>query len=379
MFNAVHSPMFRTGGRCFRKALYGGRRYALLKGILISLRRSMKDRELADVEQLFQKSLGCYLGAIDTIRSHAVEVSPEDLKEHRERLGALRRSIQSDPSSAMLEESVETLGREIVDYNAKIASFYDESKAEVEQVLGLLQDATRALSERDVKYDTQFKGFAKELEATARCESLQQVRLQITLQASKLRNYVAAMRSETAEALEPLRAELRSTENRLQAAERLASTDALTNLFNRREGEKRLGQKISSAEPVCMMVVDLDRFKSINDRFGHHCGDEVLRLFAKKLQENVRAGDTACRWGGDEFVVIMGCQLKDALPRSRQMAGQLRSRYPVTLNGKRIEVELSASIGVAQCIPGEAVEASFERADAMLYQMKQQPAPSAVG
>src|SRR5205085_9445338 len=110
--------------------------------------------------------------------------------------------------------------------------------------------------------------------------------------------------------------------------------------------------------------------KWINDRYGHHSGDQVLQMVARKLEEQICPSDTVCRWGGDEFLIMMECDLKIALNRSRQIGEKLRGHYDITIAGHQTEVEASACLGVAAHAPGETLEQVFQRADSMLYQIK---------
>ena len=89
----------------------------------------------------------------------------------------------------------------------------------------------------------------------------------------------------------------------------MAVTDGLTGLHNRRYLDSHLktlfDRAVSRRRPLSLMITDLDRFKSINDTYGHDGGDDVLREFARRLRKNVRGIDLACRFGGEEFVVVM--------------------------------------------------------------------------
>src|SRR5437764_13351351 len=89
----------------------------------------------------------------------------------------------------------------------------------------------------------------------------------------------------------------------------MAITDALTGLHNRRYMESHLGtlaeQASSRGKPLALMMLDIDYFKSINDSYGHDAGDDVLRQFAVRVRKSIRGIDLACRYGGEEFVVVM--------------------------------------------------------------------------
>jgi two-component system cell cycle response regulator len=124
-------------------------------------------------------------------------------------------------------------------------------------------------------------------------------------------------------------------------------------------------------EPVSALLVDIDHFKRINDTFGHDIGDEVLREFSVRLATNVRAIDLACRYGGEEFVVIMpDTELKDAL----RIAERLRLHVagtPFKAPGLSEPLTVTISVGVACTIGAEDTpEALLKRADAAVYEAK---------
>jgi len=154
-----------------------------------------------------------------------------------------------------------------------------------------------------------------------------------------------------------------------------AVTDTLTGLHNRRYMTSQAGALVKRAvlggDPVSALLVDIDHFKRINDTFGHDVGDEVLREFAVRLATNVRAIDLACRYGGEEFVVIMpDTQLKDAL----RIAERLRlhvSGTPFRVAGLAEPLTVTISVGVA-CTLGadDTQEALLKRADAAVYEAK---------
>ncbi|HIJ95774.1 MAG TPA: diguanylate cyclase [Desulfuromonadales bacterium] len=151
---------------------------------------------------------------------------------------------------------------------------------------------------------------------------------------------------------------------------RLAATDELTGLSNRRSFNDGLSAAVSATRrhhyPLSMIMIDLDHFKKINDTCGHSEGDEVLKLFANLLREMIRAEDTAARWGGEEFVVILphtGCEAAAAL------AERIRVGFEMKV-GDDVPYKLSASFGVVQLQEGENRDNLIRRADDALYRAK---------
>jgi two-component system cell cycle response regulator len=163
--------------------------------------------------------------------------------------------------------------------------------------------------------------------------------------------------------------------NNLDQSLELAVTDQLTGLHNRRYMDGQLTALVARAahggEPVCLLAVDIDHFKKINDGFGHDVGDEVLREFAVRLASNVRAVDLPVRHGGEEFLVVMpDTRIDDA----RRIAERLRLHVagsPFRVMGGAEVLDVTISIGVAASLPGEATpDGLLKRADAAMYEAK---------
>ncbi len=155
----------------------------------------------------------------------------------------------------------------------------------------------------------------------------------------------------------------------------LAVTDQLTGLHNRRYMEGQLGALVKRAthggDPVSALMIDIDHFKKINDNFGHDIGDEVLREFAVRLASNVRAIDLPCRYGGEEFTVIMpGAQLADA----QRVAERIRLHVagsPFRVAGGKELLTVTISIGVATTIgETDTPDILLKRADEAVYEAK---------
>lgn len=153
----------------------------------------------------------------------------------------------------------------------------------------------------------------------------------------------------------------------------LATTDALTELPNRRGFDILAEQALQEAQrdnsPLCAVLLDLDDFKLVNDRYGHLAGDDVLRRFAKRLRGALRQSDILCRWGGEEFILLLKNTDHQA---AHELAEKLRQhcaeqRYPV--NGETLQV--TVSLGLSQWHTGDSLHALLGRTDRALYRAKQ--------
>jgi len=156
----------------------------------------------------------------------------------------------------------------------------------------------------------------------------------------------------------------------IDEVKRLAQEDYLTGLTNRRKGTEVIGTELRRCQryggTFAVILMDIDRFKEINDTYGHEVGDRVLKETAKLLQGTIRDADSAGRWGGEEFLVV--CPQTD-LEGARALAEKLRSAYArAELSGA---IRKTASFGVASYHAGDSVEALVRRADAALYAAKE--------
>jgi diguanylate cyclase (GGDEF)-like protein/PAS domain S-box-containing protein len=161
----------------------------------------------------------------------------------------------------------------------------------------------------------------------------------------------------------------------LQTQLREQSThDALTGLYNRRYLEETLGRELLSAErhghPVSLIMGDLDHFKRVNDRFGHLAGDEVLRAFGAILKKNARGSDVYCRYGGEEFLLVLPRMAQgSAFERAEQLRHAMQAS-PVAYGASLIAV--TASFGVATFPKdGQTGDALIAAADHALYEAKE--------
>jgi len=150
-----------------------------------------------------------------------------------------------------------------------------------------------------------------------------------------------------------------------------ATTDPLTGVLNRRGFFEAAGELMDSNRtgmaPVSLLAFDLDKFKSINDRFGHDGGDAVLEMFAQVVRKTMRASDVIGRLGGEEFVAMVSGTLAEAAIAAERVRSAFAAAE-IVLEGQRIEA--TVSIGIACGSPLAAVETLITRADVALYRAK---------
>lgn len=155
--------------------------------------------------------------------------------------------------------------------------------------------------------------------------------------------------------------------------EQQAICDPLTGLYNRRylDGafDRELARAGRSGSPVAVIMGDIDHFKAVNDTYGHRAGDEVLRAFSTLLKQNCRRSDIPCRYGGEEFLLVLVDTPEDEAVRRAEQCRQALSATPVIFGPSAIRV--TASFGVASFpAAGRTRDALIAASDAALYEAK---------
>jgi diguanylate cyclase len=180
---------------------------------------------------------------------------------------------------------------------------------------------------------------------------------------------------ELKKSLEKSKSQIDNLRSHLAEAQEISMRDPLTSLSNRRRFDDSLARELADARQqgttLSLVLADIDNFKKVNDLFGHTIGDEILKMFARVLQDNVCARDTVSRYGGEEFAVILPeTEVENARRITERMRTQLEGmQLAVNDSGQEIG-RITASFGIAELSLGDNAETLVQRADAKLYQAK---------
>jgi diguanylate cyclase len=201
-------------------------------------------------------------------------------------------------------------------------------------------------------------------------ELLREWVMRLELNNQVMRQANSALVEELAEA----HRELAATQAEIGRSRESALRDPLTGIANRAGLDLALTRLIAglSGQPLCVAVLDIDHFKSLNDGYGHQAGDQVLLVVTRALLASARASDIVGRPGGDEFVVVLaGTTLQVAHNVADGIRAAIASSDLTGALGSDSLGGITASIGIAEFIPGESIARLFDRADRCLYRAKQ--------
>jgi len=246
------------------------------------------------------------------------------------------------------------------DVSGQLSGTIAEAQAALSTALGSVTDYSSALADASV-----------ELGAEMSATDLRDL-------AGQLQDRTGAMALEN----EQLRRQLERAQSRigelhqdLELVRREAMSDPLTGALNRRAFDQRLATAIADAEstgePLVLLLADIDHFKRFNDRFGHQIGDQVLRLVAGTMGDNVKGRDSVARIGGEEFAILLPqTRLADAVALAGVMRLAIESKALVSRSTGRQLGRVTASFGVALHAPGNTPEQLVADADRGLYAAK---------
>jgi diguanylate cyclase (GGDEF)-like protein len=304
--------------------------------------------------------------------SAAEDASPHSL-ELDQSLKRLARRLATDPSKKGVAKIGKQVELELREWGKRAALDKRAIADHVKELLIALAHEFKSVDNRNQGYSDRFIGLTDQFGKIANINDLTTIRTSLVEKVEELKSTLDQMKRENQQALEEFRNELSSYESKLLRAEGRALTDPLTGLANRRSIEERLGQSIANGWSVCLAMFDLNRFKPVNDELGHLAGDDLLSQFSKRLSAQIRSGDLAGRWGGDEFVVIMmWCDLSDAtvvIERiKREVFGTYRLQTRTALS--LVEINIDAAVGIAQWEEGDSVQHLIQKADSLMYAQK---------
>lgn len=169
--------------------------------------------------------------------------------------------------------------------------------------------------------------------------------------------------------------EIEALQASLRGAEEATFKDPLTGSGNRRLFDMAMQKAVEDSNaretPLSLIMCDIDHFKRINDMFGHHVGDEIIKALAGVIEASVREMDSVARYGGEEFAIILpGTKLQDAKETAERIRRNFGAKQFSVRNTNQKIGQVTASFGVADHRPGDDVEAFVQKADAMLYEAK---------
>jgi diguanylate cyclase (GGDEF)-like protein len=327
-------------------------------------------RDEPDASGAFSAAIAAYRSALQEMGSCSVEACPALGEELKRSLGRLGEKLSVSMSSEGVGTTELEVRERLQNWGRETARHYHKQADEVKGLLIVMARTAESVGERDQRCAGQISEVTTRLQGIASLEDLTQIRASIEKTAAELKTSVERMAAEGKAAIEHLRAEVAVYQAKLEEAEETSSRDALTGVRSRLFAEGQMARRIDARAKHCVAILDIDGFKRVNDENGHLAGDELLKQFATELQSACRSTDVIARWGGDEFLVLLDCNMETATAQTERLTQWVCGRYKVQGGSGAKNLNIRASIGLAEYIPGETMKAILDRADAAMYRNK---------
>jgi diguanylate cyclase (GGDEF)-like protein len=338
---------------------------------MISLKKHIDSWQMRRGESPPEFDTEAYRSLITAFADCSSRAVPELGEGLHHKLNELAEAISGHPVTAeQLEEVHQKIEGELTQWSEQAHECHETNERELKQVVDVMAEAVVSVTQNDERHAREFVELADRLRALTSLNDIAQIRRSIIEGATSLTECVERQAKASQESLKRLSAQVEDYRSRLDKSEQLSSVDPLTGLANRRRFEELLEAKVKSGKRFCLILMDLDDFKEINDQLGHLAGDELLKSFADKLQSQFPSAELVARWGGDEFAIILTTNVKDAEARVNRLRISGLGECKINTDLRPVWVAAEASIGVVEW---NGVENSVElvgRADRAMYVQK---------
>ncbi len=320
------------------------------------------------VSEPIEESARCYQLALPLMTKHSIPMTPGNYKTWYHYVSGknneLKKAIDSiiENKEQFSEETNEMLYQRF--FVEKPEEKLKEIQVEMQQTLLSILKETADITDQTEQYEFSVLKSVDKLSEDMSVKDIRNVLDKVLVATKKVVHSGKAIKlrlNNTTNTLEEIQKKFEKAKNELLL-------DFLTGVLNRKGFAEKLESLVTNTNNLCLLMLDIDNFKSFNDKYGHMVGDEVLKFVAKNIQNSVRGSDIVARFGGEEFVVILP---KSELMGAKAVAENIRTSFANIKLQRKNQTEnlgkITVSIGGAQYRLCETLETFISRADEALY------------
>jgi diguanylate cyclase len=274
--------------------------------------------------------------------------------------------------------------KKLIEYKVDIEEFIEKEKKyfwdrdiEYNKIIDLLTNGMYDLNTDNKAFNTKMFERSKAIEDLQHLRDIRQIKKELVQEIDKIKQSVRDKQKQDEQRVSILSRQVESLQAGLEQAQHASLTDGLTGIFNRKAFDshisKMVEQSTDSRSPFCLLMLDVDHFKQINDRYGHQVGDRVLLAMVQKCKGEIRKNDFFARYGGEEFAIVLPtASLRYGAKRARSICKVIAtSHYQVPTAQGHDLLSFTVSIGVSVFQLGDTADSLIERADKALYEAKE--------
>ncbi len=333
---------------------------------------SLKPYLDAKDEPILPALLDSYQRLLATTASCNADLCAPSAGDLSSSLLTLQQSLSLHSKPAQIVSTQQDAERHLQAWHDRTQTYLRQKTAEMKDLMLLVAKTAESVGDRDQRHNTHLQSLTSRLKQISELEDISRLRSSLVSSVEELSRTVEQMTHDTQQTMRALEVELSNYRSRLAQTEEQANLDALTGLANRRRLELDLATRIRRAQPFSLILIDLNRFKQVNDTYGHLAGDQILRQFSAELRQVCHQFDLVGRWGGDEFLVLINGATTQAEALCDRIRQWVFGTYPIKVEPGQpsVKVEVTASLGIASWQNEMSAEELLQLADAHMYQQK---------
>ncbi|MBI5897039.1 MAG: diguanylate cyclase [Desulfobacterales bacterium] len=346
-------------------------------------------RSLTEKVSANQEKCDVYLRSI-TVMLHFLKAFALDVQEiqsdrFKQEIEELNERFQAAEKPKRQELHFEQRKEHILNFIDRQHAYIKDREKELRDIIDLLSRAMSNLNVENREFYQRINHQGEKIIKISALDDIKKIKNALKVEVDQMRDIVALKEDQEHRQIRLLAGQVNTLQTELEKAREKAVTDALTGVYNRQALDDFIAERVdrghmSDAE-FSLLMIDIDNFKQINDKFGHPIGDRVLVALAQKCRTSIRGGDFLARYGGEEFTILLeGAGFRNALKKAQQLCQTIAAlRYATNDNATDEYLSMTISIGVSQFKKGDTVTDLIGRADKALYDAKHKGKNCVVG
>ncbi len=319
------------------------------------------------------------------LKAFALDIKEIHAERYKQEVQALNDLFHSDERSKRIEMHFERQKERILAFIERQRSYVHDKEKELRDIIDLLTKAMANLNVENLEFYRRIHDQGEKMIEISGLDDIKKIKNALKVEVEQMWEMVELKQDQEKRQIQSLANQVHTLQAELEAAKKKSMTDGLTGVYNRHALDHFLAERIDRNRMVhadfSLMMVDIDNFKQINDKYGHLIGDRVLVALAQKCHGAIRGDDFLARYGGEEFTIILeGTTFRNALKKARTICTSVAAvRYATSEVQKDDYLSMTVSIGMTQFKKGDTPEKLVARADKALYEAKRKGKNCVVG
>jgi diguanylate cyclase len=321
-----------------------------------------------------------YLRAVNAlllfIKDFTLDLNEIGSDRFKVEVDSLKADFNEALKAAHLERRFEAGCQVVSAFIERQKRYIGDREHELRDIIELLTTAMTSLNTDNKTFYQRVFDQSEKIDRISRLDDIKKIKNALREEVTQMKALVTAKEVADAAQIDQLASQVTELKNELQRAKQRSETDGLTGALNRGAFDVVITDLVArrevSGKGFSLLMLDLDNFKAINDRYGHLTGDRVLVAFAQKCKGMLRGDDIIARYGGEEFVLILpGASLRNSVKKAKQICQAIAgTRYAVDESAPGNYLSVTVSVGVSTLRKGDTATKIIDRADRALYYAK---------